>query len=411
MTKSRSLLAGLVCLLSAAFASGGAVADDWPGWRGPKRDGKSPDKGLLKKWPAEGPKRLWQADGIGKGFSTVAVTGGMVYTTGIVGSNLVLVAFDMEGKRQWRTDCGTAYAKDHPGSRSTPEIDEGNLYLVSGVGLVGCYSARTGKRKWSKQMSDFGGRVPGWGYAESVLIYGNLAVIAPGGENCIVALDKKTGRTRWQSKGFSAGAQYGSCLAIPHKRTPIIVAGTAGGIVGVSASTGRALWSNPWSARNTANCPTPAYSRGHVFWANGYGKGGICLKLSSSGSKVNATEAWTTKEMDCHHGGYIIHEGYIYGNHGGGWVCLDLKTGERKWRESGVGKGSVCWADDMLYLFGESGGKAGLATCSPDGMEMKGQFSVQGRGPSWAYPVVIGGRLYLRYDTTLYCFDVRAQGQ
>ena len=411
MTQSRCVLAALACVLSAASASSPAMGGEWPGWRGPNRDGKSPDTGLLKAWPREGPTLLWKVDSIGSGFSSVAVSGGRIYITGIVEGNLILFAFDMEGKRQWKTDCGAAFTQSHPGSRATPMIDDGNLYLVTGVGLVGCYDARTGKQKWARRMREFGGRTPGWGYAESVLIHGNLAVITPGGKNCIVALDKGTGGTKWQSTGFSAGAQYGSCLLIPHSRTPLIVAGTAGGVVGVSAKTGRALWSNPWSARNTANCPTPAYAKGHVFWANGYGRGGICLKLKSSGSSVHASEAWTTKEMNCHHGGYIIHKGYIYGNHGSGWVCLDLKTGERKWREQGVGKGSVCFADGMLYLFGESGGKAGLATCSPEGMEMKGQFRVKGRGPSWAHPVVIGGRLYLRYDTNLYCFDVRAQGQ
>ena len=135
---------------------------------------------------------------------------------------------------------------------------------------------------------------------------------------------------------------------------------------------------------------------------------GICLKLQAAGGRLAAAEAWTTREMDCHHGGYIVDKGYIYGNAGGGWACLDLKTGERKWRAQGVGKGSLTWADGMLYLFGENGGKAALATCSPEGMQMKGQFAVKGSGPSWAHPVVIGGRLYLRFDTNLYCFDVKA---
>ena len=146
----------------------------------------------------------------------------------------------------------------------------------------------------------------------------------------------------------------------------------------------------------------------YVFWANGYGKGGICLKLTVRGENVTAEEAWKTSDMVCHHGGYIIQDGYIYGNGGNGWSCIDVKTGETKWRERGVGKGSCCWADDMLYLFSEKDGHAGLATCSPDGLEMRGPFSVEGEGYSWAYPVVIGGRLYLRYDTHLYCFDVRA---
>ena len=110
------------------------------------------------------------------------------------------------------------------------------------------------------------------------------------------------------------------------------------------------------------------------------------------------------------HGGYVIHEGYIYGNHEGGWTCLELASGQKKWHERAVGKGSLCFADNMLFLFSENSGQAGLATCSPDGLQLKGKVKVKGDGPSWAHPVVVGGRLYLRYDTHLYCFDVKNPG-
>ncbi len=392
----------------AVTGAADVAAEDWPGWRGVARDGKSPDTGLLKQWPAEGPKRLWEVNNIGSGYSTVAVTGGTVYTTGHVGDDLAIFAFDLDGKPKWQTVAAPAYTANRPGSRSTPMIDNGNLYIVSGNGFVGCFAAATGNPKWSRDMSEFGGEVQRWGYAESVLIYENLAIVTPGGENCIVALDKATGETVWTSKGFSGPAQYSSCYAFTYQGVPMIVNGTNGGIVCVSPKDGRVLWSNPFSAGNTANCPTPIFSDGYVFWANGYKKGGICLKLTVNGDDVSAQEAWRTEDMVCHHGGYIVHEGYIYGNHDRGWVCLDLKTGEKKWQETGVGKGSICFADGMLYLFAEKEGAAGLATCSPDGMQMVGNMNVAGTGTSWAHPVVINGRLYLRYDKNLYCFDVKA---
>src|ERR1039458_10072791 len=106
--------------------------------------------------------------------------------------------------------------------------------------------------------------------------------------------------------------------------------------------------------------------------------------------------------MECHHGGFIIHEGYIYGNNRGGWACLDLKTGQKQWDEKAVGKGSLCFADGMLYLFSEKDGQAGLATCSPAGLQVKGQVKVQGSGPNWAHPVVVGVRVYRGYDPHLY---------
>lgn len=382
-----------------------ASAAEWPCFRGPNHDGKSPDKGLLKEWPADGPKLLWKIETIGKGFSSPTISGGAIYISGEEGGSLSLFALDMDGKQKWKVDAG-GICKNVPGARSSPTVDGANIYLLAGDGLFGCYDAKGGTRKWTHRATALGGSPGGWGYAESVLIYGKLAIFKPGGQGCIVAFDKNSGQKVWSSKGFSAGPEYGSCLPFTFGNVPMIVTGTREGLVCVNATTGELLWQNPFSARNTANCPTPAYSDGYVFWANGYGKGGICMKLAPGGK---AEEAWTTQEMVCHHGGYVIEGGYVYGNHSNGWTCLDLKSGEKKWSESAVGKGSLCWADGMLYLFGENGGRAALATCSPEGLEIKGRVQVAGSGPSWAHPVVIGGRLYLRYDTNLYCYDVRAK--
>jgi outer membrane protein assembly factor BamB len=256
-------------------------------------------------------------------------------------------------------------------------------------------------------MSEFGGNTPNWGYAESVLIVDDKAIVTPGGKNCMVALDTQTGRTIWTSRGNGAKAHYCSAIAVPYRGRTMLVNGNRGGIFGVDASDGKVRWSNDFCSGNTANCPTPAYSKKRVFWANGYGKGGICLKLDDSGKGVKTEESWRTRKMVCHHGGYIIHEGYIYGNHNGGWSCLDLTTGEQRWFDRGVGKGSLCYADGMLYLFSERGGKAALVEATPEGFRMSGSFSVSGKGPSWAHPVVTGGRLYLRYGSNLYCYNVR----
>jgi outer membrane protein assembly factor BamB len=400
------VLAILVCSPAAYSAD---AAGDWPCWRGPNHDGKSADTGLLKQWPAEGPPKLWQVTGIGEGFSSVTVSNSTVYITGQVGDNLVLSTFDLAGKLKWKQPLDKAWTKNHPGSRGSVAIDGGKAYFLSGNGLLGCLDAGAGKPIWSASAGKMGGSPGGWGYAETPLILGDLVIFKPGGKNCIVALNKATGAPVWASGGFSAGPEYSSCTPFSFGGVDMIATGTNAGIVGVSAKTGRLLWMNGFSARNTANCPTPAYADGHVFWANGYGKGGICLKLSVEGQSVKAAEAWKTGDMVCHHGGYVIDQGLIYGNNGGGWACLDLRNGQVKWNDKGVGKGSVVWADGMLYLFSESAGLAGLATCSPAGLEMKGTFRVAGKGPSWAHPVVTGGRLYLRYDDNLYCFDVKAK--
>ena len=416
MTRATGLVAcvGVLCgvlacargdLLPGSSDRKTAVKATWPAWRGANRDAKSPDKGLLKAWPARGPKKLWTVTGLGHGFSSVTVVGNMLYTTGHVRRKLILFGLDGTGEEQWRVDVGPGFYKSAPGARSTPTVDEGRVYIVSGMGQVGCYDARRGKTIWTRKLSEFGGRVPQWGFAESVLIAGDLAIVTPGGKSCIVALNKKTGETVWQSPPFG-GAQYSSPIHIKHRGREMIVNGTHSGILGVDAKSGKLLWKNRFSAGNTANCPTPAFADGKIFWATGYGKGGICLSLGGYGG-AEATQVWKSSSMDCKHGGYVIVDGHIYGNDGVGWTCLDLNTGQKKWHAESVGRGSICYADGMLYLLGERGGKMALVEATPEAYKQSGQGRVRGGGPAWAHPIVIGGRLYVRYDERLYCFDVR----
>jgi len=221
----------------------GAAPAEWLTFRGPNRDGKSPDTGLLKEWPEDGPKLLWKATDIGKGWSGVAVAGGTVYITGDVDDKLMLFAFDLDGRLKWKVDNGDKC--DHggySGARATPTIDVPNLYLLSGNGRLGCFDARTGTPRWSKEAREFGGNCGGWGYAESVLISGDWAIFKPGGEKCIVALDKQTGEPAWTSRDFSAGPEYSSCLAVTHGGIPQIITGTNQGLVAVRAGSGDVLW-------------------------------------------------------------------------------------------------------------------------------------------------------------------------
>lgn len=379
------------------------VEGEWPQWLGPNHDGKSTETGLLKEWPAGGLKPLWEGK-LGAGYGTPVIAGGEIYATGDDLGKFYVYALDMDGQPKGKIAHGFAYTNDHAGARGSPTIDGGLLYILGPLGLLGCYDAKTLELKWKHEMLEYGGSPGHWGYAESPLIYGDLLIFKAGGKNCIIALDKKTGKGVWSSTGFAAGPEYGSCIPVSFGGVDMIVTGTKEGLIAVNAKTGALLWMDRFSAGNTANCPTPAYSDGYVFWANGYGKGGICMKLQPGGK---ATEAWTNRELVNHHGGYIIDNGYIYGNSEKECVCLDLKTGQKKWWDKAVGKGSIAWADGMLYLYSEKNGNAALATCSPDGFKITGKLQVGGTGPSWPHPVIAGGKLYLRYDTHLYCFDVK----
>jgi len=404
-----------------------APKQGWPQWRGHNRDGKSPDKGLLKSWPAEGPKLLWKIKGMGQGWSNVSIGGGRIYTTGRKqasnpaeipetktvderpGKRLFMTAIDMRGKVLWDKDITAAFIGHHvyQGSRATPTYDNGNLYLVGGAGVLGCYDAKTGDAKWQRDIKkDFSSETMRWGFAESLLILGDLVIATPGGKSFMVALDKSTGKTVWKSGPFSA-AHYSSPIHVVYKGVPMIVNGAAKGIVGVHAKTGKILWTHDFASGNMANVPTPAFEDGYVFWSVGYNKGGICLELSVSGQDVKAAEAWRTHDIRTQYGGYVILDGYIYGNNMYEWSCVELKTGKTLWKAEGVKKGSISYADGMLYLYGIEKGQVALAPATTKELKLVGNFNVAGKGPSRAHPVIAGGRLYIRYDENLYCFDVR----
>lgn len=402
----------IAALLVSGLVVAALAADvQWPGWRGANRDGKSADTNLLKDWPAGGPGLAWKIDSVGSGYSSPSFGEGLVFVTGDVGDKLMLFALDQaDGKEKWKMAICPKWRGQYDGSRGTATYSDGKLFVLSPGGTLACLDvAKNGAKVWSKEMKEFGGSVPRWGYAESPLVYEKMVIVTPGGSKPMVALDKNTGARVWTSSGLSAEAHYSSPIVAVVDKVAMIIQGSGSGIFAVDPKDGKTLWSNGFSRGNVANCPTPAFSDGYVFWANGYGKGGICLKLSVDGGKVKAEQAWTTGDMVSHHGGYVIVDGYVYGNNGNGWACLELKSGARKWNDRGVGRGSLCYADGMLYLFGEGGGKVGLAVASPQKFDAKGTFSVSGQGPSWAHPVVTGGRLYLRYGTNLYAYDVTAK--
>lgn len=403
-------LAVLTVAAATLLAASGARAADWPTFLGPNRDGCSPDTGLLKQWPPEGPKQLWKNDRIGEGWSSVAVVNGLVYTTGNESGKQVLICLDdTTGQEKWRTVQGPAASHGkYPGARATPTVDGDRIYLTGGDGLFTCHSVKDGRILWKKDFrKELGGKVGGWLYSESVTVLGKLAIVTPGGEHPVVAFDKMTGSKVWASdKPATAG--YASLLPITLNNSTVLVNGTQSGLLVIDAKTGKEIYRNPFADGNVANAPTPAFSDGYLFWAVGYRKGGICLKVANAGSKWTFGDAWTTADFACHPGNYVVAQGHAYGKGKGGLVCADLKTGQTLWTERG-GAGQVTWADGLLYSFADQGGRLTLIDPNADGNRVKGSLQVAGAGNSWSHPVVINGRLYLRYDTNLYCFDVKAK--
>jgi outer membrane protein assembly factor BamB len=396
-----------------------AAANDWPEWRGPNRDGCSPETGLLKAWPAGGPALLWKATGLGLGYATVATAGDRILTMGDKGdSSRVLALNRADGRPLWSAKVGKTGAPgwgNFAGPRGTPTINGDLVFAVGQWGDFVCVDAATGQERWRKRFEkDFGGSRPEWGFSESPLVDGDQVVVTPGGSRgAIVALNKTTGQTLWQSKGFTDPAHYSSLIAVEIGGVRQYIQLTEKSVVGVAAADGRVLWQAPRKGA-TAVIPTPVYHDGLVYVTSGYGVGCNLFKVTESAGKFTATEEYANKVMANHHGGVVRVGEQIYGySEGKGWTCQNLRTGKDLWTEkSKLGKGSLFYADGHLYLRSEAGkGTVALIEASPSGYTETGRFDQPNRTDknSWTHPVISDGKLYLRDQDVLLCYDVRAK--
>lgn len=409
-----AILSAGFCFVAALHA---AEAPAWPRFHGPKGDNISTETGLLKKWPDEGPKLLWKAEKIGGGYSGVTVANGLIFTDGNVGEKTVVTALDLDGRIQWQFENGPAWTASHSGTRATPTVDGERLYCQSPVGELVCLDTKTGKKLWGLNILEkFKAENVRWALAESPLIDGDRVLCCPGGpETAVVALNKLTGETAWKSPSIDDAAGYCSPMLAEYQGLRMIVTLSAKQIVGVSADNGELLWQCPKETKYNVNVMTPIVRDGQVFVSTGYGAGSLMLKLKVEGKKVTAEKVWESKELDNHHGGVLLVDGYLYGaahfSNKERWVCLEWATGKKLWAEEGVGKGSATYADGLLYMLNERG-MVGLAKVSPSGLELLGKFKLpdSGEGPSWAHPVVCGGRLYIRYGEVLYAYKVKDEG-
>jgi outer membrane protein assembly factor BamB len=396
-------------------------AHDWPQWRGPNRDGVSKETGLLKRWPEGGPKLLWAAKGIGRGYSSVAVASGRIFTVSDRNRDCVVIALDeATGKELWATRIAPAQGD---GPRCTPTVDGDRVYALSRQGELACLGVERGDVRWQKSYKkDLGGRMmSGWDYSESPLVDGDKLICTPGGDKgALAALNKHTGEVLWRAPVKNAGGSgYASVVVaeVGGTRMYITLLGHSGGIVGVDARDGRLLWRYNKMANGTANIPTPVVHRDLVFTSTGYGAGSALLQLVPDGQGgIEAEELYFRKgrQLQNHHGGVVLVGDYLYGGHGhndGQPFCLNLKTGTFAWpprRGPGSGSAAVVYADGHLYFRYENGVMA-LIEATPQGYHVKSSFPLPRYTgtPSWPHPVVANGCLYLRGSDVLLCYDVK----
>ena len=403
---------GATLVAALTIKLGAITTDDWPQWRGRNRDGIGVEKGLLKSWPKSGPPRAWHAAGAGEGYSSFSVSGGKLYTLGARGGTEYVMAFDeATGKKLWEVANGNRFGNDRgDGPRGTPTVSDGQLYAYGASGDLSALDAATGKVTWKVNvLQKFGGSNITWGLSESPLVWQDRVIVNAGGRGAsIVALNRKDGSVLWQTGNDEAG--YSSAIIHQWEGVPQAIVFTASRGMAVDARDGRRLWAYEKVSNQTANIATPIARGNKVFLSSDYGTGAALLELSSAGAgAITAREVYFTREMRNHHASSVLIGDHLYGFSSNILTAMQFDNGQVAWRDRSVGKGSVIFADERLYLFSE-GGVVGLAEANPTGYREHGRFQLQtGALPTWTHPVVANGKLFLRDQDSIYAYDVRAK--
>jgi outer membrane protein assembly factor BamB len=389
---------------------------EWPSFHGTDRTNKSKETGLLKTWPEAGPSLLFTISGLGEGFNSTSIAGGMIFTAGKTGDQSWVFAFDMNGKLVWKKPSGkpwsvtVSWASSYNGPRSTPTYDNSVVYHLSENGTLTAFNSKNGAVIWQRDLpKDFSAEIPMYGYAESVLIEGDNLYVRPGGQKGYQAcLDKKTGKTFWTTIGIPGDYGYSSAVTSDFGGFHQILGSSNTCYYSIDAKTGKMLWIADFKNKYEVNCSDPIVNNEYVLLTSGEGKGCMLLKQKKTANGITTEKVWETMLMDNYFGGLLLHNGYVYGcgSESRGWFCLDFMTGKQMWKTTG--EGSLTYADGMLYLY-DVKGSIKLVKASSETFEKISEFKVPkgGVGPYWSHPVVCSGRLYLRHADKLFVYDIR----
>lgn len=412
---SHVLLVTLTIVLSSCVTLAQEY-DPWPCFHGADRTNKSAETGLLTTWPDGGPELLWTVTGLGKGYNSGSMAQEMIFISGLKDTQTYVFAFDLDGNLVWEKPNGQSWetemswARTYNGARSTPTYDQGVVYHLGELGRLTAFNARTGEEIWSLELrEEYNAEIPEYAYSESVFIEGDHLYCCPAGQQAyMVCLDKNNGLEIWRNNEIPGTVGFSSLIMYDFGGITQLAGLSSNSIFGVDAKTGTLLWTVPFENSRSNNVADPIHHNGYIFAASGYGKGSILLKLVASGDKITTETVWQSELLDNHHGGVIFHEGYLYGagHESRGWFCLDFMTGKEIWKSGG--KGSLTYADQMLYCLDERGIMR-LVKATPDAYVESGTFEVPegGQGMHWAHPVVCDGRLYIRHEDKLCAYLIK----
>lgn len=389
-------------------------------WRGPQRDGKFAETGLLKKWPDAGPELLLKVEGIGKGYSSVVATDKYIFVTGMIDTLDYLSCITPDGQTKWKVAYGRSWVKSFPDTRSTPTIEDDRVYIISGIGELVCLNVNDGAIRWKVNVDkDYSADWHIWGVSESPLIVDDKVICTPGGaKTSVVAFDKITGKLIWQSESVGGQRSYASPTIYEYKQFRYILAVTSTHLIALEPATGKVAWTfkyydgAKWDQPGLIWTNTPTYKGRDIFLSMGYDYRNAMIQMSEDG--MSATEKWSNMTLDNHHHGLIELDGFVYGsnwesNSKGKWICMNWETGDVKYEADWANKGALIYADGLFYILEEKAGTVALVKPDQNKFEVISSFKLHGgSGPFWSHPFIANGKLYLRHGEVLFVYNIKA---
>ncbi|HEY2962983.1 MAG TPA: PQQ-binding-like beta-propeller repeat protein [Pyrinomonadaceae bacterium] len=390
-----------------AAAAAAPARNYWTNFRGPKRDGNYEATPVLTSWPANGLSPMWKQP-VGLGYASFSVADGRAYTIEQRRGQEVVVAYDVAtGRELWKQAWNALYADETgDGPRATPTWDQGRLYALGATGELRCLDANSGAVVWGKNiLADNGANNLPWAMAASPLIVDDKVIVLPGGGNgkSVVAYNKMTGAPVW--KVLNDNQAYVSPMLVELAGRRQIMVVSASRVTGLVPETGALLWSYPWDTSNGINVSQPiVVDKNRFFISSGYGKGAALVEVKGSGQNFTATTIWENINMKNKFNSSVLYNGYVYGLDEGILTCLDVNTGDRKWKGGRYGYGQVLLASGNLIVTSDTGDLS-LVKASPDAYTELARFSAL-QGKTWNYPAIADGRLLVRNANEMAAYDI-----
>jgi outer membrane protein assembly factor BamB len=382
----------------------------WTNFRGPKRDGKYDEAGVTTNWPANGLPAIWKQP-VGIGHASFAVADGKAYTIEQRRTQEVVAAYDINtGRELWTQKWNAAYTDSTgDGPRATPTWDQGRVYALGATGELRCLDANNGSVVWGKNiLTENQAKNLQWAQSASPLIVDDKVIVLPGGANgkSVVAYNKNTGAPVWKALDDPQAYVSPMLVELGGRRQILVVSSFR--VVGLAPENGRLLWSHPWDTDMGINVSQPiVVDRNRFFISSGYGKGAALVEVKGGGDSFTASTIWENKNMKNKFNSSVLHNGYVYGLDEGILVCLDVNTGERKWKDGRYGYGQLILAGNHLIVTSDKG-EIALVKASPDGYSEVARFPALD-GQTWNNPAIAGGRLLVRNSNQMAAYDISSK--